>query len=137
VPGNIVANANNATNANSDGQSTANNYCYLLNARKWFITGAAHPNCRLCIFMGQILHPPVEGHPLPPRHQRHTMVLVPMPSPGLSMVRRLSVFGNFDEPGGHCELLFENVIVPKENLVRKRVLKLTATKNDFYGPKPE
>lgn len=42
-----------------------------------------------------------------------------MPSPGLEIVRKLSVLGNFDAPGGHCELLFKNVRVPVENLVKK------------------
>ncbi|MFN2581289.1 MAG: acyl-CoA dehydrogenase family protein [Candidatus Dormibacteria bacterium] len=82
---------------------------YVLNGRKWFISGAAHPNVKVILVIG--LTNPEAG-----RHQRHTMVLVPIGAPGLTIVRQLKVFG-FDDPGSHCEITFENVRVPVSNRV--------------------
>jgi acyl-CoA dehydrogenase len=82
---------------------------YVINGRKWFITGAAHPNCKLCIVMGVTDE---SGEP----HARHSMVLVPMDTPGLSIVRDVSIM-NHHSPEGHCELLFKDVRVPVDNLL--------------------
>lgn len=84
---------------------------YVINGRKWFITGPAHPNCRLAIVMG------VTGLDLPAQsHERHSMLLVPMDTPGLSIVRNIPVM-HYHSPEGHCELLFRDVRVPVANLL--------------------
>jgi acyl-CoA dehydrogenase len=82
---------------------------YVINGRKWFISGAAHPNAKVVLLMG-LTNPEAE------RHQRHTIVLVPLDAPGVSIVRQLQVFG-FDDPGSHCEITFENVRVPQSNRI--------------------
>ncbi len=82
----------------------------VLNGRKWWATGLGHPRCRILIFMG--LSTPEAG-----RHHRHAMVLVPMETPGVTIKRMLTAFGEYDEPYGHGEVWFENVRVPKANLL--------------------
>lgn len=82
---------------------------YVINGRKWFISGAAHPNAKVVLLMG-LTSPEAE------RHQRHTIVLVPIDAPGVAVVRQLQVFG-FDDPGSHCEMVFENVRVPQSNRI--------------------
>jgi len=84
---------------------------YVVNGRKWFITGAAHPNCKLAIVMG------ITGEDLPATStERHSMLLVPMDTPGLSIVRNIPVM-HYHSPEGHCELLFRDVRVPAWNLL--------------------
>jgi acyl-CoA dehydrogenase len=83
---------------------------YVLHGRKWWTTGAAHPACTVLLFLGR-------SHPDAPRHQQHTMVIVPVETPGVRIVRTLSVFGYREEPHGHCEIAFEQVRVPRENVV--------------------
>ena len=82
---------------------------YVISGRKWFITGAADPRCKLCICLG-VTDP--EGEP----HERHSMVLVPMDSPGLTVLRNLSIM-HHTAPEGHCELVFDKVRVPASNLL--------------------
>jgi acyl-CoA dehydrogenase len=82
---------------------------YVLNGRKWWITGAMHPNCRIMIVMGKT-NP--DG---PPRGQQ-SQVLVPLDTPGVTVVRALPVFGYVDQEG-HVELTFEDVRVPVENMI--------------------
>jgi acyl-CoA dehydrogenase len=82
---------------------------WVINGRKWFTTGAMHPNCRVCIVMGV-----TEGSGDP--HGRHSMVLVPMDAPGLRVVRDLRIMSHH-APEGHCELLFRDVRVPIGNLL--------------------
>ena len=84
---------------------------YVINGRKWFITGAAHPNCRVSIVLGVT-------DPNAAPHSRHSMVLVPMDAQGLTVVRDVPVM-NHHTPEGHCELLFRNVRVPVANLVHE------------------
>jgi acyl-CoA dehydrogenase len=84
---------------------------YVINGRKWFITGALHPNCKLAIVMG------VTGEDLEPGSlHRHSMVLVPMDTPGLSIVRNIPVM-HYHSPEGHAELLFRDVRIPVSNLL--------------------
>ncbi|MDQ6811892.1 MAG: acyl-CoA dehydrogenase family protein [Actinomycetota bacterium] len=82
---------------------------YVLNGRKWWISGALHPLCRIMIVMGKTL---TEG----PRHRQQSMILVPLDTPGVDVVRNLPVFGYSDQEG-HAEILFDNVRVPATNLL--------------------
>jgi acyl-CoA dehydrogenase len=82
---------------------------WVLNGRKWWISGVLHPHCRVIIAMGKT-------HPDGPRHRQQSMVLVPLQTPGLTVVRGLPVFGYHDQEG-HTELLFEDVRVPAENIL--------------------
>jgi acyl-CoA dehydrogenase len=83
---------------------------YVINGRKWYISGAGDPRCRIAIFMGQT-------SPDRPRHQQQSMILVPMDTPGITIRRMLPVFGYDDAPHGHAEITFENVRVPAANLL--------------------
>jgi acyl-CoA dehydrogenase len=83
---------------------------YVVNGRKWWISGAGDPRCKLCIFMGKT---DPEARP----HQQQSMVLVPMDTQGVTVKRLLSVFGYDDAPHGHAEILFENVCVPSANML--------------------
>jgi len=83
---------------------------YVINGRKWWISGAGDPRCRVAIFMGR-------SNPDAPRHRQQSMILVPMDTPGIRIVRMLSVFGFDDAPHGHAEILFENVRVPASNML--------------------
>ena len=82
---------------------------YVLNGRKWWISGAARERCTIAIVMGKT-------DPEAPRHLQQSQVLVPLDTPGLTVVRDLTVFGYTDQEG-HCELSFENVRVPRSNLI--------------------
>lgn len=82
---------------------------YVINGRKWFITGAADPRTKLCICLG-VTDPSGEAH------ARHSMVLVPMDSPGLKVVRNLPIMHHV-APEGHCEMVFDNVRVPVDHLL--------------------
>src|SRR6202521_1289820 len=83
---------------------------YAINGRKWYISGAGDPRCRIAIFMGKT-------NPGAPRHQQQSMILVPMDSPGITIERMLPVFGYDDAPHGHAEILFEDVRVPAANIL--------------------
>ncbi len=82
---------------------------YVINGRKWFTTGALHPNCKLCIVMGV-----TEESPDP--HNRHSMVLVPMDNHGLQIVRNVPIM-HHHAPEGHCEVVFKDACVPVANLL--------------------
>ena len=84
---------------------------YVVNGRKWFITGALHPACRLAIVMGVS-----NDAPDAPAHQRHSMILVPMDAPGVEIVRNMPVMAH-QAIDGHCEMVFRNVRVPATNLL--------------------
>jgi acyl-CoA dehydrogenase len=84
---------------------------YVINGRKWFITGALHPACRLAIVMGVS-----NDAPDAPAHQRHSMILVPMDAPGVEIVRNMPVMAHL-AIDGHCEMVFKNVRVPAANLL--------------------
>ena len=83
---------------------------YVINGRKWYISGAGDPRCRIAIFMGK-------SDPNAARHQQQSMVLVPMETPGVTIRRMLPVFGYDDAPHGHAEITFENVRVPASNIL--------------------
>jgi acyl-CoA dehydrogenase len=82
---------------------------YVITGHKWFTSGALDPRCKLAVFMG-VTDPDTDTY------HRQSMILVPMDAPGVTVVRGLTVFGH-DEGPGHAETLWENVRVPKENLL--------------------
>ena len=84
---------------------------YVINGRKWWTSGAPHRRCEIIIFMGKT------DPRNPDRHRQQSMVLVPMKTPGVTVVRALPVFGYDDAPTGHAEVLFENVRVPVSNIL--------------------
>ncbi|KAJ8599492.1 hypothetical protein CTAYLR_007311 [Chrysophaeum taylorii] len=81
----------------------------VLDGRKWWVSGAMDPRCRLSVFLGKAIGETVPSDA--PKHARHSMVLVPMDK--VSLVRPLPVFGFDDAPHGHAEILFDNVVVDK------------------------
>jgi acyl-CoA dehydrogenase len=83
---------------------------YVINGRKWWTSGAADPRCKVLIFMGKT-------NPSAATHLQQSMVLVPMETPGLKVLRSLSVFGYDDAPHGHAEISFTNVRVPASNVL--------------------
>jgi acyl-CoA dehydrogenase len=82
----------------------------IINGQKWWTSGAGDPRCAFLIFMG-VTDSQAD------RHQRHSMVIVPMDSPGLKVLRMVPVFGHLGEPHGHAEILFEDVRVPLTNMI--------------------
>jgi acyl-CoA dehydrogenase len=83
---------------------------YVINGRKWWTSGSADPRCAVFIFMGKT-------DPSAERHKQQSMILVPRDTPGIKILRPLSVFGYDDAPSGHCEIVFENVRVPVSNML--------------------
>ncbi|KRC01535.1 acyl-CoA dehydrogenase family protein [Duganella sp. Root198D2] len=83
---------------------------YVINGRKWWISGAGDPRCQVYIAMGKT-------DADAPRHAQQSMILVPADAPGLTVLRPLPVFGYDDAPHGHCEMVFENVRVPASHLL--------------------
>jgi acyl-CoA dehydrogenase len=84
---------------------------FLINGRKWWTSGAGDPRCRVLIFMGKT--DPQNAS----RHRQQSMILVPMDTPGVRVVRQVTVFGYDDAPHGHSEIEFRNVRVPASNLL--------------------
>jgi acyl-CoA dehydrogenase len=84
---------------------------YVVNGRKWWTTGGPDPRCRILILMGQ--SDPANAD----RYRRQSMILVPVDTPGVTMLRTLSVFGYDDAPHGHAEFDFVNVRVPASNML--------------------
>jgi acyl-CoA dehydrogenase len=93
---------------------------YVINGRKWWSSGAGDPRCKIAIFMGRTdtnaTNIRKTDHP-PSLHQQQSMILVPMPTPGLKIERMLTVFGYDHAPHGHGEITFENVRVPISNML--------------------
>ncbi len=84
---------------------------YVINGRKWWISGAADPRCKILIVMGRT-------NPDAASHQQQSMILVPVDTPGVSIERSLPVFG-YQDQHGHCEISFDNVRVPVSNLLHE------------------
>jgi len=83
---------------------------YVINGRKWYISGAMNTSCKIMIVMGKT-------DPSAARHQQQSQILVPMNTKGVTIVRPMAAMGHFDEPYGHAEVLFEDVRVPAANLL--------------------
>src|SRR5437773_6213125 len=83
---------------------------YVINGHKWWTSGAGDPRCKIAIFMGK-------SDRAAARHRQQSMVLVPMDTPGVRIMRMLTVFGYDEAPHGHAEIFFENVRVPASNLL--------------------
>ena len=84
---------------------------YVVNGRKWFTTGALHPNARFCIVMGLSDERP-DANP----HARHSMIIVPLDTPGVEIVRNLPIMQHISAEG-HCEVAYDNVRVPAANML--------------------
>eukprot|EP00004_Rigifila_ramosa_P004163 TRINITY_DN1456_c0_g1_i1.p1 TRINITY_DN1456_c0_g1~~TRINITY_DN1456_c0_g1_i1.p1 ORF type:complete len:453 (-),score=104.07 TRINITY_DN1456_c0_g1_i1:8-1366(-) len=86
-------------------ESQGNNY--VINGHKFYISGAIRPECKVAILLGKTSF-------TGPLHQQQSMVLVPMDTPGVKVLRAMAVFGHEHD---HAEIIFENVVVPKENII--------------------
>lgn len=84
---------------------------YVINGRKWWSSGAMNEACKIIIFMGKT------DPDNPDRHKQQSMILIPMDAPGIKVIRPLSVFNYVDPPFGHAEISFDNVRVPKTNMI--------------------
>jgi acyl-CoA dehydrogenase len=83
---------------------------YVINGEKWWTSGAGDPRCKILVFMAVT-------NPDAAKHQRHSMMLVPMESDGIEIKKMMHVFGYDDAPHGHAHIKFNNVRIPKENLL--------------------
>ena len=83
---------------------------YVIDGRKWWTSGAMDPRCTISIVMGKT-------DPSAPKHLQQSMILVPMDTPGVEVVRALTVFGYDDAPHGHAEVIYHSVRVPAENIL--------------------
>ncbi|MBY0300821.1 MULTISPECIES: acyl-CoA dehydrogenase family protein [Sphingomonas] len=89
---------------------TADGEDYVINGRKWWISNFMHPQCTVLLVMGKTDFDA-------PRHLQHSTIIVPKDTPGVTVVRHQRVFGSLNSPGGECELRFNDVRVPRENLI--------------------
>ena len=99
--------SSDATNIQTSIEQVGNEY--VINGRKWFITNAAHPRCQLIILMGKT-------DPQAARHNQQSMVLIPIDTPGVNIIRNIRIM-NHHAPEGHCEIIFDGVRVPVDNLL--------------------
>ena len=83
---------------------------YVINGEKWWTSGAGDPRCKILVFMAVT-------NPDAAKHQRHSMMLVPMESEGIEIQKMMHVFGYDDAPHGHAHIKFNNVRIPKDNLL--------------------
>jgi len=83
---------------------------YVINGEKWWTSGAGDPRCKILVFMAVT-------NPEAAKHQRHSMMLVPMESEGIEIQKMMHVFGYDDAPHGHAHIKFNNVRIPKDNLL--------------------
>jgi len=83
---------------------------YVINGKKWWTSGAGDPRCKIAILMGKT-------DPNAPAYKQQSMIIVPMDTPGVKIVRHLHIFGYDDAPHGHCEVHYNNVRVPASNML--------------------
>ncbi|SEM91582.1 acyl-CoA dehydrogenase [Lihuaxuella thermophila] len=83
---------------------------YVINGRKWWSSGAGDPRCKIAIVMGR-------SNPSAPRHEQHSMILVPLDTPRVKILRHLPVFGYDHAPHGHAEIEFDHVRVPASHII--------------------
>jgi acyl-CoA dehydrogenase len=95
---------------NMEATATVDGDEVVINGTKWFTTGVGHPDCRILVFMGL-------SDADADRHHRHTMVLVPLDTPGVKVERLLPTMHVYDEPVGHGEVSFTDVRVPRANIL--------------------
>jgi acyl-CoA dehydrogenase len=100
--------SSDATNIETEIRSDGDHY--VVNGRKWWVTGAPSERCKVAIVMGK-------NDPAAPKHKQQSMILVPMDTPGVTVERALSVYGYEHAPLGHGEVVFDNVRVPAENML--------------------
>lgn len=100
--------SSDATNIST--QITRDGDDYVVNGRKWWTSGAGRTDCKILIVMGKT-------NPSAPTHRQQSMILVPIDTPGVTVLRPLPIFGYYDAPEGHMEVVFENVRVPASNLL--------------------
>ena len=100
--------SSDATNIEARVERRGDNY--VINGRKWWISGAGDPRCKVFIVMGK-------SDPQAPRHQQQSMIVVPADAPGVRITRPLPVFGYDDAPHGHMEIEFKDVTVPAGNML--------------------
>ncbi|MFN9745854.1 MAG: acyl-CoA dehydrogenase family protein [Betaproteobacteria bacterium] len=100
--------SSDATNIQADIRRDGDHY--VINGRKWWTSGAGDPRCAVYIFMGKT-------DPQAPRHSQQSMIVVPADTPGITVLRPLTVFGYDDAPHGHMEVDFANVRVPADHIL--------------------
>ena len=83
---------------------------YVINGRKWWISGIGERDCQILIFMGKT-------DPTAEKHKQQSMILIPRDTPGITVVRPMTLFGYDDAPHGHMEMIFDNVRVPASNML--------------------
>lgn len=100
--------SSDATNVETEIRADGDDY--VINGRKWWISGIMDPRCKVLILMGKT-------DPKAARHQQQSTIIIPRETPGITIVRNQAVFSSPNSPGGEAELRLENVRVPKANLI--------------------
>ena len=100
--------SSDATNIQSTIKADGDNY--IINGHKWWTSGAMDPRCKVIIFMGKT---DLNAN----RYSQQSMIIIPVDTPGVKIVRPLSVYGYDDAPHGHAEVIFKDVLVPKKNIL--------------------
>ena len=103
----VEVSSSDPTQLQATAELSADGSEWVLNGRKWWTTGACDPRCSVCVFVAR-----TRTLASDPPHRRHSIFLVPMDSPGITVVRPLYVFGFDDAPGGHAEVVFQSVRMP-------------------------
>lgn len=102
--------SSDATNLRTSISKTSSSY--VVNGRKWWVSGASDPRCKLVLLIGR-------GPTSDTKHTSHSILLIPMHTPGVRIIRNLTVFGYDDAPHGHSELEFSNVTLPYSSLLHR------------------